>query len=74
MPSNTVSALETRARRAAERICLKAKRSRWRQGSIDKFGGSQLIDPNRNWIVDGEKYDLSPKRSSSVVRLVSSRT
>jgi hypothetical protein len=51
---STEKALESRARRAATRIGLKAKKSRWRLGSIDNHGDFQLIDPNRNWIVAGE--------------------
>jgi len=45
--------LEARARRAAARAGLKARKSRWRQRSVDNRGGFQLIDPARNLIVSG---------------------
>jgi hypothetical protein len=59
MLSKTEQALDSRARRAAARIGLKAKKSRWRLGSIDNYGDFQLFDPDRNWIVAGERFDLS---------------
>jgi hypothetical protein len=59
MPDSENGALESRARRAAARAGLKARKSRWRQGSIDNLGGFQLIDPIRNSIVLGERFDLS---------------
>ena len=52
-------ALESRARRAAKRVGLRARKSRWRLGTIDNRGGFQLLDPYRNWIVAGEKLDMS---------------
>ena len=33
--------------------------SRWRLGTIDNRGGFMLIDPYRNAVVDGERFDLS---------------
>jgi len=51
--------LENKARRAAKKVGLLAKKSR-RQISMDNHGGFTLIDPYRNWIVAGERYDLSP--------------
>lgn len=53
------TALEQRARRAARRVCLVARKSRWRGGSIDNLGGFMLVDPRTNFAVDGFKYDLS---------------
>jgi hypothetical protein len=50
---------EDRARRAAKRVGLKARRSRWRAGTTDNLGDFQIIDPRRNWIVAGEKFDLT---------------
>jgi hypothetical protein len=50
---------EDQARRAAERVGLKARKSRWRAGSIDNLGGFQIIDPKHNWIVAGEKFDFT---------------
>jgi hypothetical protein len=55
------AALESRARRAAKRIGLKARRSRWRRDSIDNLGGFMLVDPDRNMIVAGSRYDLTPE-------------
>jgi hypothetical protein len=52
-------ALDARARRAARRVGLEARKSRWRSGTIDNFGGYRLIDPWRNVCIDGERFDLS---------------
>jgi len=48
MNPKSENALEARARRAARRAGLVARKSRWRQNSIDNFGDFQLIDPERN--------------------------
>jgi hypothetical protein len=53
------SRLEARARRAAKRVGLYAKKSRWRLGSINNYGEFQIIDPYTNFIKAGEKFDLS---------------
>src|SRR5262249_20909249 len=53
------NALDRRARRTARRRGLLARKSRWRHGTIDNRGGFQLIDPNRNWIVAGEKFNMA---------------
>jgi hypothetical protein len=37
---------------------LRARKSRWRRGSIDNFGGFQLINDN-SWIVAGEKFNMT---------------
>ena len=50
---------EDGARRAAKRIGLKARRSRWRAGSIDRLGDFQIIDPQQNWVIAGEKFPTS---------------
>jgi hypothetical protein len=50
---------DARARRAAKRIGLWARKSRWRRGTTDNHGGFQLIDPYRNSIVAGEKFNLT---------------
>jgi hypothetical protein len=49
---------EQRARRVARSVGLVAKKSR-RGYSIDNHGGFMLIDPFHNWIVAGERFDLS---------------
>ncbi len=53
------SALESRARRAARRVGLAARKSRWRANSIDNHGGFMIVDPMNNWVVHGSRYDLS---------------
>jgi hypothetical protein len=53
------NAIEQRARRAAKRIKLIAKKSRWRAGSIDNRGGFMLIEPYSNGVVSGSRFDLS---------------
>lgn len=52
-------ALEHRARRAARRVGLIARRSRWRVNSPDNIGGFMLVDPRTNFAVDGFRFDLS---------------
>jgi hypothetical protein len=52
-------ALESRARRAAKRAGYVARKSRWRRDSIDNYGGFQIIDAHRNFVVAGTRYDLS---------------
>lgn len=59
MPTNTSHADDGKARRAAARIGLQARKSRWRHSTIDNLGGYQLIDPDSNCIVAGERFDLS---------------
>ena len=53
------NALDQRARRAAKRAGLVAKKSRWRVGTVDNFGGYQLIDAHHNFIMDGSRFNLS---------------
>lgn len=50
--------LDGRARRAAKRAGLVARKSRRHLGSIDNFGGYCLLDPFTNCIVAGGRYDL----------------
>jgi hypothetical protein len=54
MNSDT-NAVEQRARRAAKRVGLVAKKSRWRAGSIDNFGGFMLLKPYNNAVVSGSR-------------------
>ncbi len=58
--SESNNALEQRARRLAQRVSLAARKSRGML-SLDNRGGFMLIDPEQNWIVAGEKFDLSPE-------------
>jgi hypothetical protein len=50
---------ESSARRAAKRVGLLARKSQWRKNSVDNRGGFMILDPWRNVIVAGEKFDLS---------------
>jgi hypothetical protein len=52
-------ALENRERRVAWKIRYLAKKSRWRRGSVDNHGGFMIIDPYRNSIVAGDRFDMS---------------
>jgi hypothetical protein len=55
------TALESRARYAAKRVGLRAKKSRGRKGSCDNFGKFMLIEPIRNIVVAGQRFDLEPE-------------
>ena len=62
-------ASESGARRAARKVGLVARKSCCRQ-DMDNRGEFQILDPDRNWIVAGEKFDLSP---DDVVRFCRAR-
>jgi hypothetical protein len=53
------SSLDARARRAAKRVGLLARRSRWRRDTIDNHGQFMLINPRHNFVVAGERFDMS---------------
>ena len=55
------TAIEARARRAALKVGLIARKTRWRHGSIDNFGGFAIIEPVHNGIVAGWRFDLTPE-------------
>lgn len=55
------TALENRARRAAKRVGLVAKKSRWRVGTVDNYGGFMLTEPFHNRVVAGERFQLEPE-------------
>ena len=55
------AALEARARYAAKLVGLRAKKSRWRKASHDNFGKFMLINPYRNTVLAGERFDLEPE-------------
>jgi hypothetical protein len=57
----SINADEARARRAAQRSGLVARKSRWRLNTIDNHGGFMVVDPFNNLIVAGERYDLSAR-------------
>ena len=56
------TASERRARRAAKRVGLVARKSRLRRGTCDDRGGFILINTYTKGLVDGVRFDLSPKR------------
>jgi hypothetical protein len=58
MYSRTKSALDSRARRAAQRIGLMARKTRWRAGTFDNWGEFMLIEPFTNAVVDGARFDM----------------
>jgi hypothetical protein len=49
---------DSRVRRAAKRVGLAAVKSR-RQLSLDNHGDYMLIDPQRNIVVAGERFELT---------------
>jgi hypothetical protein len=51
--------LEIKARRAAMRIGLFARKSRWRKYSIDNYGKFMLVDPYIGGSVAGHRFDMS---------------
>jgi len=53
------AALESRARRAARRVGIVARKSRWRLGSVDNRGGFMLLEPIANRPIAGIRWDLS---------------
>ena len=55
-------AMDARARRAARRAGLIARRSRWRRDTVDNYGGFQLLDDYGNHIVAGDRFNLTPQQ------------
>lgn len=51
--------MEARARRAAKHVGWLARKSRWRAGTIDNYGGFAIIDPSHNGIIYGWQFDLT---------------
>jgi hypothetical protein len=58
-PNRSQGALDSQARRAAAKVGLKATKSRWRRDSIDNYGNFMLVDPMKNYIVAGQRFDMS---------------
>jgi hypothetical protein len=54
------------ARRAARREGLEVRRSR-RALSSDNKGGLMLMDPSRNWVIAGERFDVSAEAVVAIV-------
>jgi hypothetical protein len=59
MLSVSETALDARARRAARRVGLMARKSRWRRDSIDNYGEFMLIDLYDNYVVAGSRFDMT---------------
>ena len=59
--SISAKAMDARARRAARRVGLIARRSRWRLGSTDNYGGFMIVDPSTNIPAAGFRFDLEPE-------------
>ena len=55
---NSEKVSEARARRAAKRVGLIARKSR-RMRSCDNFGGFMLIEPHSNGVVEGLRFELT---------------
>ena len=51
--------LENGARRAAKRLGYKARKSREHSLHMNNLGGFRIVDPNRNCVVAGEKFNMS---------------
>jgi hypothetical protein len=54
-----VNEARSRARRAAKRAGLLARKSRRRLITADDLGGFMLIEPRGNWCVAGSRFDLT---------------
>ena len=52
-------ALDAKARRAAKRAGLYARKSRRGAGSVDNHGDFALIDPATNFMVAGFRFDMT---------------
>jgi hypothetical protein len=52
-------ALDSAARRAAQRVGLIARKSRWRVGTIDNHGEFMLVEPMHNICVAGPRWDMT---------------
>ena len=59
---------ESQARRAAKRVGLMARKSRWRKGSIDNFGEFMIIEPRGNYVLAGARIRLHSRRCRRVLR------
>jgi hypothetical protein len=55
----TRRAADARIRRAATRLKLSVKKSRWRLGSMDNHGEYQILNPYNNTVVAGARFDMS---------------
>jgi hypothetical protein len=56
------NAMQHRARRAAKRVGYVARKTRWRAGTIDNYGGFQILDPMTNFVVMGVRFDMTAEQ------------
>ena len=42
-----------------KRVGLKARKSRWRAGSIDNLGEFMIIEPRGNYVVTGARFNCT---------------
>jgi hypothetical protein len=68
----TIPLLESRARYAAKRVGLRAKKSRRRKATCDNHGRFMLIEPIRNIVVAGERFELKPETVISICEKIQS--
>ena len=66
-----MSTNDSTARGWARKLGLKAKKSRWRKNSADNRGGFMLLDPIRNTVIAGIRFDLT---SDDVIEYCKLRT
>ena len=66
--NQTAVSMEARARRAAKRVGWLARKSRWRAGTIDNYGGFTIIDPFHNNILYGARFDLAAEDVIEICR------
>jgi hypothetical protein len=59
MDTHTEKRMDSRARRAAQRAGLVARKSRWRVGTVDNHGEFMLVDPFHNVPVAGARWDMT---------------
>jgi hypothetical protein len=62
MMSDSGRAVEARARRAAKKVGLVARKSRKRAGSADNFGESMLVHPDSDRAAAGFRYDMTAQQ------------
>jgi len=55
-------AMNARARRAARKVGLCAKKSHWRTSSVDNHGGFRVVDPYFNRVESGVRFDMSAQK------------
>jgi hypothetical protein len=59
MATTSEATREAQARRALKRDGLVVRKDRARTWNIDHHGGYMVIDQNNNYVVGGNRYDLT---------------